>query len=103
MNPREDAITIAPNLHKVIFENDKLRVLKVTVAPGAKAAMHWHPENINYILTPGKLRFAKPDGTSVEVDLAEGQVTNSGAGSHAVENISDSEVQTIQVELKEAA
>ena len=37
----------------------------------------------------------------VEIILNEGQVTSSMAGSHIVENIGDSEVQTIQVELKE--
>jgi len=101
MTPQEDAITIAPDLHKIIFENDKIRVLKVTVPPGAKAAMHWHPENINYILAPGKLTFTKPDGSTSEVMLVEGQVTSSPiASSHEVENIGDTEVQTIQVEMK---
>jgi oxalate decarboxylase/phosphoglucose isomerase-like protein (cupin superfamily) len=96
----DDAVTIAPHLHEIIFENDKMRVLKVTVKPGDTAGMHWHPENINYILKPGKLRFNKPDGSTVDVDLTEGQVTSSPESSHAVENIGDSEVQTVQVELK---
>jgi beta-alanine degradation protein BauB len=96
-----DAVTIAPHLHTVIFENDKIRVLKIQVKPGDKARMHWHPENINYILSSGKLRFTKLDNSVVEVDLKEGQVTSSNAGSHAVENVGDSTVQTIQVELKE--
>lgn len=97
-----DAVTIAPALHEVIFENDRLRVLKVTVKPGDTAEVHWHPENINYILAPGKLRFTKPDGSTVDVDLIDGQVTSSPESSHAVENIGDTEVQTVQVELKEA-
>lgn len=102
MSPQEDAVTIAPDLHQIIFENDKIRVLKVTVPPKAKAAMHWHPENINYILAPGKLKFTKPDGSVAEVELDEGQVTASpAAGSHAVENTGDTEVQTIQVEMKQ--
>lgn len=96
-----DAVTVAPNLHEVIFENDKIRVLKVTAKPGDKAAMHWHPENINYILAPGKLKFTKPDSSVAEVELTEGQITSSPiASSHAVENIGDSEDQTIQVEMK---
>lgn len=98
----DDAVTIAPHLHQVIFENNKLRVLKVTVKPGDVAAMHWHPENINYILAGGRLRFVKADGSVAEAILSEGQVTSSPAGSHAVENIGDSEVQTVQIELKEA-
>ncbi len=96
----DDAVAIAPHLHHVIFENEKMRVLKVTVKPGDKAAMHWHPENINYILAPGKLRFTKQDGSTVDIELTKGQVTSSPESSHAVENISDTEVQTVQVELK---
>lgn len=96
----DDAVTIAPHLHEVIFENDKMRVLKVTVKPGDKADMHWHPENINYILRPGKLRFTKPDGSTADIELTEGQVTSSPESLHAVENIGETEVQTVQVELK---
>ncbi len=95
-----DAVTIAPHLHSVIFENDKIRVLKVRVRPGDKAEMHWHPENMNYTLSAGKLRFTKLDGSIAEVTLNEGQVTYSKAGSHIVENTGDSEVQTVQIEFK---
>lgn len=96
----DDAIAIAPHLHKVIFEDDAVRVMKVTVKPGDAAAMHWHPQNINYIIRAGRLRFIKPDGSSTVIDLVEGQVTSSSEGSHMVENVGDSTVQTIQVELK---
>lgn len=95
-----DAVNIAPHLHSVIFEDDKMRVLKVVVKPGDKAEMHWHPQNINYILSGGTLRFKKEDGTSADVELTEGQVTSSPESSHAVENIGDSNVETVQVELK---
>ena len=38
-NPN-DAVNIAPHIHSVIFEDNKMRVLKVIVKPGDKAAMH---------------------------------------------------------------
>lgn len=96
-----DAVNIAPDLHTVIYEDDKMRVLKVTVPKGATAEMHWHPHNINYILSGGTLQFTKPDGVVVSVDLQEGQVTSATTdSSHAVENTGDSTVETIQVELK---
>ena len=92
-----DAVKMAPHLHHVLFENDKIRVLKVNITPGDKAEMHWHPENMNYVLSSGKLRFTKPDGSTVEATLNNEQVTFSGPGSHVVENIGDLEVQTVQV------
>jgi mannose-6-phosphate isomerase-like protein (cupin superfamily) len=97
----DDAVNIAPHLHTVIYEDDKMRVLKVTVKPGDMAKMHWHPHNINYVLAAGTLRFVRPDGTSASVELTEGQVTSSQVESlHEVENIGDTTVATIQVELK---
>lgn len=98
---QDDAVTIAPHLHTIIFEDDKMRVLKVSVKPGDKAEMHWHPRNINYVLSSGTLRFERPDGTSSDVTLTEGQVTSApNESSHVVENIGDCIVETIQVELK---
>ena len=96
----DDAVNIAPHLHQILFEDDKMRVLKVAVPPGETALMHWHPRNINYVLSGGTLQFSKPDGSSATVELQSGQVTSSGAASHAVENIGDSTVETVQVELK---
>lgn len=96
-----DAVKIAPHLHEVLFENDKLRVLKVKVKPGDKADMHWHPENVSYVLSPGKIRFKNADGSTVDIELANEQVRASKAGSHAIENIGNLEFQAIQVELKE--
>ncbi len=37
---------------------------------------------------------------AVDVELSEGQVTSAAESSHAVENIGDTEVETVQVELK---
>ena len=97
----DDAVNIAPHLHSVLYEDDKMRVLKVVVNPGDTAEMHWHPHNINYVLTGGKLRFNRPDGSSVDVELTDGQVTSATSDSqHAVENIGDTTVETVQVELK---
>jgi oxalate decarboxylase/phosphoglucose isomerase-like protein (cupin superfamily) len=62
--------------------------------------MHRNPENVNYILKAGTLRLISADGTVQDVELTEGQVIPAPVGSHAVENIGDTEVQTICIELK---
>jgi len=96
----KDAVTVAPNIHKVIFENDRIRMLKARISPGQKANMHWHPENTSYILTAGRLRFTKPDKSTTEVSVTSEQVISSKEGPHAVENIGDSTIEVIQVEMK---
>ena len=46
-NPTEwplelDAVIAAPKNHKILLENDKVRVLEVTMAPSEKEALHHH-------------------------------------------------------------
>jgi quercetin dioxygenase-like cupin family protein len=96
----DDIVQISPDVHKVIFENDVIRVLEVTVKPGATVPMHRNPENINYILKPGTLRLINPDGSVMDVTVTEGQVIPAPVGEHAVENVGGTEVQTICIELK---
>jgi quercetin dioxygenase-like cupin family protein len=99
-DPIDDIVKISPDVHQVLFENDVIRVLEVTVKPGAKVPMHTNPENVNYIVKPGTLRLIGPDGSSVELNLSERQVIPAPVGRHAVENIGATEVRTICIELK---
>lgn len=96
----DDIVKLSPDVHKVIFENDAVRVLEVSVKPGAQVPMHTNPENINYIVKPGTLRLLSPDGSAVELALTEGQVIPAPVGRHAVENHGPTEVRTICIELK---
>ena len=84
----------------MIFENDAIRVLEVSVKPRATVPMHTNPENINYILAGGTLRLIDPQGSVVDVPLAERQVIAAPVGRHAVENIGQTEVRTLCIELK---
>ena len=37
-----DAVSVAPEVYRVIFENERVRVLDVTAEPGEKSPMHGH-------------------------------------------------------------
>jgi quercetin dioxygenase-like cupin family protein len=37
-----DAVVAAPNSHRVVFENEKVRVLEVSVPPGTREPEHTH-------------------------------------------------------------
>jgi hypothetical protein len=41
-DPRLDAVTAAPKNHKVLFENDALRVLEVILEPDEEEPVHHH-------------------------------------------------------------
>ena len=101
-DPIDDIVEISPDVHKVLFENTAIRVLEVSVKPGAKVPMHTNPENVNYIVKPGTLRLIASDGSTADLELTERQVIPAPVGRHAVENIGSTEVRTICIELKGA-
>jgi hypothetical protein len=41
-DPELDAVKAAPRHHKILFENDRLRVLDVTLEPGDEEPVHHH-------------------------------------------------------------
>jgi quercetin dioxygenase-like cupin family protein len=96
----DDIVKISPDVHQVLFENEVIRVLEVTVRPGAKIPSHTNPANVNYIIEPGTLRLIEPDGSTLDLELAERQVIPAPVGRHAVENVGASVVRTICIELK---
>ena len=95
-----DPLEVAPELYKLKFENERVRVMEVTFQPGDKIATHSHPDHLNYIVSGGKLRLSYEDGTSKEIAAETGQVIWIPAETHAGENIGDTEVRILVVELK---
>ncbi len=67
-----DALAIAPNLYKVVLENDRVRVLEVKANPGEKSDMHSHPSYVVIAVSDTQLKFTTPDGQSMEVELKAG-------------------------------
>ncbi len=97
----EDPVKVAPGVYKVILENDRVRVLSVTLKPGEKTPMHSHPANIVYPLNAGKVRFTLPDGKSIDADLKAGEISWHEGETHATENLGKTRVRALVVELKE--
>lgn len=106
-----DAVVAAPASHRIIFENDRVRVLSVSIPPGKTEPVHTHgwpsvmrvevPQPLTYItyaLQDGKLvetgRKAQPLRIPAEAGWMEPE------GPHAVENRGSSEYRAIRVELK---
>ena len=58
----EDAAKVAPHVYKVLFENERARVLEVSMEPGERTGMHSHPDYYVYFLTPGKVKFGSRKG-----------------------------------------
>ena len=95
-----DPLKVAPDMYKLLFENERVRVMEVTFKPGQKIAAHSHPDHFVTVLEAGKLKISKPDGTSNEVDLQKEQVLWINAETHWAENTGKSEVKLLVTELK---
>ena len=51
MKMEMDPLKAASNVYKLLNENDKVRVLRVTSKPGEVAKMHAHPDHVVYALS----------------------------------------------------
>lgn len=95
-----DPLAVGGDVYKKVFENDKVRVMEVTFAPGAKIGMHTHPDHFAYVITGGKLRITNDAGKTMDADLAVGQVMWIDAESHKAENPGTTAVKVLVTELK---
>ena len=89
-----------PDRYKVIFENDRVRVLEYRDRPGDRTSPHGHPDSVMYTLSSFERRLIKGDQHR-DVQLDAGQVVWIAAQEHAGENIGTTESHSIFVELKE--
>lgn len=95
----QDAVKVDPAHHKVEFENDQVRVLRVTRGPGEKTPTHSHPGGVAIFLNDSKNRLTV-DGKSEAPERKAGSVTELKAVTHVVENVGTTKSEVIVIELK---
>jgi hypothetical protein len=106
-----DGAKAAPETHKVIFENEHVRVLEVTIPPHSKEPVHTHclPSTL-YVQQIGDIIVRDPDGKVIfdsrqmkesEKQKAPFVLWNPGEGPHSDENPSDLPIKIIQIENKD--
>jgi beta-alanine degradation protein BauB len=83
----EDSVKVAPDVYKVVFENEKLRVLEVQMEPGSGTEMHSHPDTLIYVLSGGKVNFTDSSGEVVELETADGETVWMEATEHATDHV----------------
>jgi beta-alanine degradation protein BauB len=96
----QDPIDTNPDQYRVIFENERVRVLEYHDTPGTRTQPHAHPDSVMYTLASFRRRL-HAGGEQRDVELGEGEVRWVGAQEHAGENVGDTDSHAIFVELKE--
>jgi quercetin dioxygenase-like cupin family protein len=96
----DDPAVTDPDWYKVIFENERVRVLEYRDTPGARTHPHRHPDSVMVTLSSFARRISA-GGREVQVELPAGEVRWLGAQEHAGENTGVTGTHVIFVELKE--
>ncbi|HEX9136032.1 MAG TPA: hypothetical protein VF905_03695 [Nitrospirota bacterium] len=95
----QDLAKVSPDA-KVLFENDRVRVLDVQHQPGGKEPMHAHPAYVAYSFTNATAKTTFPDGKTVVKDRKAGTATWGDPVTHSVENVGTTEFHMLVIELK---
>jgi hypothetical protein len=97
-----DPVTSNPEHYKVVFENDRVRVLEYADEPGDRTKPHQHPDSVMYTLSSFRRRLVSGD-VQREVELEASTVGWLPAQEHHGENIGETPTRVVFVELKEPA
>jgi hypothetical protein len=104
-----DALAAAPANHRLLLENERVRVLETTVAGRAKTPVHTHRwPSVEYVLLA--TNFVRHDGDGnvvLDTRTANAEPRPSDVlwsepfPPHSVENVGETELRVIMVELKD--
>ncbi len=99
---QHDPLKVAGTYYKLVFENERVRVLSFHAPPGAKWALHAHPDSIVISMTDYKVKNMVPGSEPVTRDAKKGAVLWIPARSHTGENVGTTDMDCVLVELKES-
>jgi len=103
-----DALLAAPESHRVLFENDDVRVLETRIGPGETVPLHTHrwPSVLYVLATAHHVRHDDKGGVISDTRTADAPpepgttMWLSARPPHTVENVDHSEIRLLNVELK---
>lgn len=95
-----DPTVTDPDHYRVLFENERVRVLEYTDAPGDATHDHELPYSVMYALSSFRRRLHH-GGQHRDVEISAGFVGWVPAQRHRGENIGDTPSHSIFVELRE--
>src|SRR2546427_11485284 len=87
---------------KVEIDNPQVRVVRRYHAPHEKVPMHSHKDGVVVYLTELREISTESDGTSRHITRHAGDVIWSPAHTHSLQNLADTPIEVIDIELKSA-
>lgn len=99
----QDATKVDSKHYTVISENAQVRIVKVHYGAHEKSVMHSHPAGVAVFLTDSNVHFTFPDGKTQDLTTKAGDAQYTPAVTHLPENMDDTGMDLILVELKSKA
>ena len=99
---KDSGLELGPIGNRVIFENDRVRVLEYRDEPGQATHPHHHPASVMVTLSSFERRLVAEDGSTRDATLEAGQVRWLDAQVHSGENTGQTATHVVFVELKDA-
>lgn len=96
-----DAVKLAPELNKLLFENAFVRVTEEKVPPGKGQPKHGHPRSVVVALSDYEVdQKIYPDGHTVHSIRHKGDVNWSEPVVHETQNVGTTLQDAVRIELK---
>ena len=102
-----DAVLAAPDSHRILLDNERVRVLEVVIEPGAREPVHTHRAvSVMVVDEPARIRYYQAGALLFESPARSGSPPAERVrwmepeGPHSVENIDSHRYHAIRVELK---
>jgi quercetin dioxygenase-like cupin family protein len=95
-----DPVIVDSRHYKLEFENEQMRVLRVSYGAREKSVRHSHPDFVALSLTDVHVRFTLPDGKTEDRQWKAGDVYWGSAGQCLPENLTDRRNELILFEMK---
>jgi beta-alanine degradation protein BauB len=97
-----DPVETNPTLYRMVFENERVRVLEYLDHPGESTQPHSHPDSVMITVSSFDRRLVN-NGHTVDVHLDAGEARWLDAQEHSGHNTGATDTHTFFVELKEPA
>jgi beta-alanine degradation protein BauB len=99
--PGEDSVKIAPDMHRLVLDHERVRVTEVTFAPKQFLPNHVHPDHVVYLATDTNVKLIPAAGGPGKVVVEKaGKALFVPATHHANENLADQPAMVVIFELR---
>ena len=95
-----DIVRVASTHVRVDFENDRTRVLRLTLGAGESIPLHDDRAGVLVCIAGCRIRFTMPDGKTQDVELKAGETRWMPEARRVTRNLADAPVEMLYIESK---